>query len=185
MRINYLGIIASAIVLTCLLLPWFTVTTTQTNSSGATVTAEYTVYLYQVTTNVNGVEQATQLHVWFGLSTLILLSVTGVGCFIGSLRNGKKGRLILVFTGILAMVSVMTFAVSLQNNMLAPQSSMPGYAASIFQSGTWQMASGFWVALFAGVVNLVSLPTHPMRQILLQQPLERQVTRAKKEEKTD
>ncbi len=91
MKINYLGIIAGAIVLSCLLLPWFTVTTTQTTSAGTTETAAFTVYLYQVTTTVNGAEQAAQLHVWLGLSTLILLTVTGVGCIIGSLRNGKKG----------------------------------------------------------------------------------------------
>jgi hypothetical protein len=185
MKINYLGIIAGVIVLTCLLLPWYTVTTTQTTPAGATETASFTVYLYQVTTTVNGVEQATQLHVWLGLSTLILLTVTGVGCIIGSLRNGRKGRLILVFTGILALVSVMTFGLSLQQNNLAPQNTVPDYTASTFQNGTWQMASGFWIALSAGVLNLVSLPTHPMRQMLLQRPLKPQITHAKKEEKTD
>ena len=84
MRINYLGIIAGVIVLTCLLLPWYTVTTTNTTPTGTTKTTSFTVYLYQVTTTVNGVEQTTQLHVWLGLSTLILLTVTGVGCIIGS-----------------------------------------------------------------------------------------------------
>jgi fucose 4-O-acetylase-like acetyltransferase len=185
MKVNYLGIIAGIIVLTSLLLPWYTVTTTQTTSTGAQETAQFTVYLYQVTTNVNGAEQATELHVWLGLSTLILLTLTGVGCLIGSLRNGKKGRLILVFTGILALISVMTFGFSLQRNILAPQSAVPDYTASVFQSGTWQMASGFWVALSAGVLNLVSLPTHPMRQMLLKRPLENPVALASKEEKTN
>ncbi len=184
MKVNYLAIIAGAIVLISLLLPWYTVTTTQTTSTGAQETSQYTVYLYQVTTNVNGVEQATQLHVWLGLSTLILLTLTGVGCLFGSLRNGKKGRLMLIFTGILAIVSVMTFGFSLQHNMLAPQNTVPDLTASIFQSGTWQMAEGFWVALSAGVLNLVSLPTHPMRQMLLKRPLETPVTHASEEEKT-
>ena len=185
MKVNYLGIIAGVIVLTCLLLPWYTVTTTNTTPTGTTETTSFTVYLYQVTTTVNGVEQATQLHVWLGLSTLILLSVTGVGCIVGSLRNGRKGRLMLVFTGILALVSVMTFGLALHQNNLAPQFSVPDYTASTFRSGTWQMASGFWIALSAGVLNLISLPTHPMRQMLLKAPLKPQIARATDEEEAD
>ena len=194
MKVNYLGIIAGTIVLACLFFPWFTVTTTQTASTGATNTIEFKVYLYQLSTTVNGVQQTTPVNVWLGLSTLVLLIVTGIGCLIGSLRDGKKGRLILVFTGILALISVMTFGLNLQNNIFSAESIIPGYTTSLFQTGTasiatdlaysysWQMASGFWVALFAGVLNLVSLPTHPMRQMLMQRPLERQLTRSKKEE---
>ncbi len=79
----------------------------------------------------------------------------------------------------------MTLRLSLHQNNLAPQNSVPDYTASTFQSRTWQMASGFWIALSAGVLNLVSLPTHPMRQMLLHRPLKPQITHANKEEKAD
>jgi len=92
---------------------------------------------------------------------------------VGSLIVGKNGKMILVIAGILALLSIIIFAVGLQGEF--SDLTAAGYPGDIglFSSGSWSfmgatmdystyLTFGFWLALVAAILAFISLVKHPM-----------------------
>ena len=140
---------------------------------GIKMSAGVSVYPYQATASALGVTQTVAMELWFGSAALVLIVMAGVLGIVGSLVIGKNGKMILVVAGILALLSIIIFAVGLQGELskAAPVSGFP--VVSLFSSGSYSFGAasmdystylsfGFWLALVAAIIAFISSLKHPM-----------------------
>ncbi len=168
-KINYLAIIAGAIALASFVLPWFA-----GRFSSSDVNMEFTAYLYQIAGAANSVSQTTFVSIWFGWVAIAFLLIAAFNSFAGSVSVGKKGQLLILSAGILAILSMVVFAAGLVNSDFVASDINPRYTINYFQnsfgltdeqidawySSSWSISYGFWLALAAGIVAFASLVTH-------------------------
>lgn len=173
MKINYVGIIACIIAFISLLLPWWTMTAS-VEAMEMTVSADLSVYLYEAKVSAMGISQTVTMDLWFSWAALVLIVIAGVSGIVGSVIIGKTGKMILIVTGILALFSIIVFAVGLQSE-LSKAPPMPDFPkVGLFSSGSFTMMDeismnyssyltfGFWLALVAAIIAFISLLKHPM-----------------------
>ncbi len=103
-KINYLAIIAGIIALISLALPWF-----NGGFKGDIYDMQFTASLYQIMGTVNGVSQTTFASVWFGWAAIAFLLIGIINSLVGSITIGKKGQLLILSAGILALMSMVVF----------------------------------------------------------------------------
>lgn len=183
MKLNYIAIVASIIAFASLALPWWTMTIRPhyLYARRMGISVEFLAYPYQTKTSTTGVpqnvmerESAGAGEPWFGLATFTLIVIAGIAGIVGSVMVGKTGRIILIVTGILALLSVIVFAAGLQNE-LSNEALLSGFPeVSLFSSGIYSvegvlsmdystyLSAGFWLALVAAIVAFISLLKHPM-----------------------
>ena len=169
LRINYFGILAAVLAFASLGFPWFFVTATSYDQS---IHMSYTAYLYQIQGSVNGIPATAFPNIWFVMSALVLIIVTAVCCLAGSFQVGRRGQLLLLAAGIVALLSIVVFGAGLLNSDYANSSLEPGAIMNLFPSGTfgqttvdvamqngynfsWYLSIGFWLAIGVAIMAFV------------------------------
>jgi hypothetical protein len=174
MRLNYLAIIAGIIALISLAFPWFI-----GGFNASDVKMQFTASLYQITGVVNNVTQTVTIAVWFGVTATAFLIIAAICAFSGSFVAGKKGQLLILAAGILALMSMVVFGAGIANSNFAVMDLNPRYTLSYFPNNfgltadqidnnwynySWSLSFGFWLALAAGIIAFASLITHNMKK---------------------
>lgn len=176
-KINYLALIAGILALVTLALPWF-----NGAFKGETNDMQFTASLYQISGTVNGTSESTIALVWFGLVSIAFLVVSAVASFAGSVFVGKRGQMLILFGGILALLSMAVFGAGMLNSDFANMDLNPAYTLSYFPDNfgltaqqidadwyhySWSLNVGFWMALVTGIIGFASLVVHnPKKQVL-------------------
>jgi hypothetical protein len=172
LKINYIGVIAGILAFLSLAFPWWVMSMSAT-ALEITISGEISMFLYQTTSSVMGMSQTVMMDLWFCWVALALIVMSGVAGIAGSVLIGEKGKRILLIAGILALLSIIIFAVGLQNELAKapPVSGFP--SVGLFSSGSFNymegismqylsyLTIGFWLALVAAIMALVSLAKHP------------------------
>ncbi|MCL6578332.1 MAG: hypothetical protein K6T73_02980 [Candidatus Bathyarchaeota archaeon] len=141
---NYIGIIAGILAFISIALPWWTYSAIADSSD---------LYLYQVGTIAGGT-----IETWFVWTALALIIIGGIIAIVGSVM--AKGKTILLGGGVLALLSIIIFAVGLQ--MELPK--IPVSGIGLFSGGSdWStyLSYGFWIALVAAIIAFVAFVKHP------------------------
>jgi hypothetical protein len=174
-KINFIAIIAGILALASLALPWFV-----GGFNSSDVNMEFTAYLYQIAGVVNSVSQTVTVAVWFGLVAVAFLLIAAVSSFVGSFVVGKKGQLLILAAGILALMSMVVFGAGILNSNFVVEELNPRYTLSYFPNNfgltadqidngwydySWSLSIGFWLALGSAIVAFVSLVTHNMQKV--------------------
>jgi hypothetical protein len=158
---NVIGIVGGIIALISLALPWWTMTAS-TSAYFFNYSGTASIYPYQATANYAGVSAAVNINIWYGWAALILVVFGGLMGIIGSIA--RNARTILVAGGLLALLSIIVFAVGLQN-ALSSTVVLTGYPiVGLFSSGSLSgyanystyLSYGFWLALVAAITMLVA-----------------------------
>ncbi len=169
MKVNYFGIIAAVLALASLALPWFSVTMT---AYGEPIKMQFTSYLWQIQGTVNGVSATAFPNVWFVWGALALTVVVAVACLAGSFFAGRKGLLLLLVAGILALLAMVVFGAGLLSSNYANADSEPASVMGLFSSNAfgitvdsamqysydfvWYLSYGFWLAIGAAIMGFVA-----------------------------
>jgi len=173
LKINYIGIIACIIAFITLALPWWTMKAS-VEAMETTISVDLSVYLHQAKVSAMGISATTTMDLWFGWAALALIVVAGAAGIVGSLIVGKTGKIILIVTGILALLSIIIFAAGLQGELskAPPATGFP--EIGLFSSGSFNLMGGismgyssyltfgFWLALVAAIIAFISSLKHPM-----------------------
>ena len=163
LRLNYLGFIGGILALISLALPWWSLNYSG-SPMGSIVSVEGNLYLYQTTVTTIGVSlSASTNHPWYCSIALAFVVLGGLLGLAGSvIANGR--RTVLSLGGILALFSIIIFAVGLQNQI----SNGSGFPAGVglFSSGSYghlgmdyssYLSFGFWLALVAAITMFATL----------------------------
>ena len=81
------------------------------------MSAGVSIYPYQATASAMGASAIVTMELWFGWAALAFIVITGIAGIVGSLIVGKNGKIILTVAGILALLSIIIFAIGLQNEL--------------------------------------------------------------------
>lgn len=158
---NIIGIVGAIIAFVSIVVPWWTMTVSA-STLGYSYSADVSIYPYQATASVLGISSSVSIDIWYGWVALVLVLIGGVLGIAGSLA--QRTRMILVAGGLLALLSVIIFAVGLQSE-LSNTAIITGYpTVSLFSSGsilgyanyTTYLSFGFWLALLAAIVMLAA-----------------------------
>lgn len=170
MKINYIGIVAGIFAFISLALPWWTFTMSA-EAMGFSISVDLSVSLYQAKASAIGMSQTVTMDLWFGWAALALILIAGVGAIVGSMIIGKTGKMILIVAGILALLSVIIFAAGLQNELSKAPLASGFPEVGLFSTGSWSIMGtsmnylsyltfGFWLALVAAIMSLISSGKH-------------------------
>jgi len=198
MKINYIGIAAAIIAFVSLALPWWIMPFSGTMTVGFTeveMSGDISVYTHdaRVTVKAMGFKETQSMvddfSIWYGYAALALIVVAGVAGIVGSLIVGKRGRMILVVAGVLALLSIIIFAAGLDHELVSPGGEVePGAELTnvrasgsfgLFSSGSFSadvpgegysmefdystyLTFGFWLAVVATILTFVSFLIHSM-----------------------
>jgi len=140
---------------------------------GMSMSAYVSIYPYQATASAMGASATVTMELWFGWAAFALIIIAGIAGIVGSLIVGKNGKIILTIAGILALLSIMIFAIGLQNELskAPPVSGFP--EVGLFSSSSYSfmgasmdystyLTFGFWLALITAIIAFISLDKHPM-----------------------
>jgi hypothetical protein len=168
LKVNYFGIAAAVLALVSLALSWFSVTMT---AYGASINMQFTAFLYQIHGTVNGVSASAFPNVWFVWGALVLMMAVAAGCFAGSFLAGRKELLLLLTTGILALLALLVFGAGLLSSNYANSNFEPASVMGLFSSNAfgltannamqygydfvWYFSYGFWLAIGAAIMAFV------------------------------
>jgi dolichyl-phosphate-mannose--protein O-mannosyl transferase len=149
-------------------LPWWTTTVSLGTS--------YSLYLNEAAATFPA--SMSLWYAWTALAVIIIAAVLGV---LGSLVEST--RLILLVGALLTLLSVVIFAVGLQNELSNLGSSfwgsilLGGPAVGLFSSGSYlgvdyttYLSFGFWLALIGAILMLVACRKRPAARIPTAQP---------------
>lgn len=157
---NLLGLIGGVIAFISLVLPWWAMTLSA-SALGFSYSATVSIYPYQATASTMGFSSTVSVNLWYGWAALALIIVGGILGIAGSLVT--KGRIVILVGGLLALLSIIIFAVGLQSELSQPLGfGLP--QASLFSSGTYAglanyvayLSFGFWIALVSAIIMLVA-----------------------------
>jgi hypothetical protein len=158
---NIIGIVGGIIAFISLALPWWTMTVSGT--SGLSFSGGVSIYPYQATAAAEGVSLHVTIDIWYGWAALVLVVMGGLLGIVGSLVQST--RLILVAGGLLALLSIVIFAVGLQSE-LSKSTLVSGWpVVALFSSNgsfmgylnyTAYLSLGFWLALVSAITMLVA-----------------------------
>jgi hypothetical protein len=176
LKINYIGVIAGILAFISLALPWWVMSMSAT-ALEITVSGDISMFLYQTTSSVMGMSQTVTMDLWFCWIVLALILIAGVAGIVGSVLIGKNGKTVLLIAGILALLSIIIFAIGLQSE-LSKAPPVPGFpSVGLFSSGSFNfmegismqyssyLTFGFWLALIAAILAFVSLLRHPTQEV--------------------
>ena len=159
---NILGIIGGVIAFISLVLPWWSMTLSASALTSLTsYSASVSIYPYQATAGTMGFSSTVNVNLWYGWAALALIIVGGILSTAGSLVS--KGRIVILVGGLLALLSIIIFAVGLQSELSQPLAT--GFPqVSLFSSGTYYglanyvtyLSFGFWIALVSAIIMLVA-----------------------------
>lgn len=139
---------------------------------GVELSVDTSVYPHQATASTMGMSATVAMELWYGWAALVLIVIAGIASIVGSLIIGKTGKMLLIVAGILALLSIIIFAVGLQGE-LSKAPPVSGYpSVDLFSSGSWDymgvtmdyssyLTFGFWLALVAAILAFISLLKHP------------------------
>jgi len=149
---NYIGIIGGILAFISLALPWWTV-----SASVMGITVSTDLYLYQVGT-VSGVT----LEAWYAWIALAFIIIGGLLGIVGSVT--AMGKKLLMVGGVLALLSIIIFAVGLQMDL--SKVAIPGlglFSSVSYMGGSWStyLSYGFWLALVAAIIMFVAIRIKP------------------------
>jgi len=173
LKINYIGIVAGVVAFISLALPWWTMTMSA-EAGGMTMSMDVSIYPYQARTSVMGVSQTFNMELWFGWAALALIALAGIAGIVGSVLVAKTGKTLLMVAGILALLSIIIFAVGLQGELstAVPVAGLPevglfssgsfDFGAGIFMDYSTYLTFGFWLALIAAIIAFVASTMHPV-----------------------
>ena len=155
MNMNYLGIAAAILVFVSVVLPWWTIATSNQSYN-------ISIYLYRASRDANG-DYFDSPNTWYCQSALILLIIAGLTGLVGSIVS-YRFRGMLAIGGSLVLASLVIFASGLQNFL--SQSFAGGIGLfSQFQgdsgSVTTYLTFGFWTALVATILMFVAIIRRP------------------------
>jgi hypothetical protein len=141
-------------------MPWWNVSATvPVIGLGNSTAIDFPLYLHEVSAGVlgNPPSQVIILGLWFCWAALALTALAGLLAIVGSVR-ADKGRRILLISGVIAVISVIVFAVGLQDDL-----SRTGSGLDLFKtaSGSWgtitaYLSFGFWGALVSAATMLAA-----------------------------
>lgn len=155
MKLNYIGIIGAILAFVSIALPWWTWSMTYETIGGSA-----DLYLYQ-NSGTFWTSLPTADEAWFCWAALVFIIVGGLLGIVGSATGyGKK---MLIGGGVLALLSIIIFAVGLQN-WLSPLGGLIG----VFSSGSGYssyLSYGFWLALAAMILMFVAIIMKPKEQV--------------------
>ena len=163
------SIVGGLLAISSLAFPWWTVSVVF-QLMGIDRPGYMSLYLYRADTSALGWSRSSQLNLSFGWITLALVvSASLLGILGGLLR---RTRMVLI-GGSCAIASTMVFVAALQSELLngpvvpwgfivtgvfSSATIDQGYLSSV--SYTAYLSFGFWIALAAGVILLVSVKCH-------------------------
>jgi hypothetical protein len=158
LKLNIIGVVGVIILFISLALPWWMMTL----SINASYSGNVVIYPYQATASLNFPGSSTlviRTDFWYGWVALAFVILGGLLGIAGSLLRGA--RVLLVGGGLLALLSIIIFAVGLQSD-LSNSSFAEGWPAlGLFVSGTFggyayttYLSFGFWLALAATIIML-------------------------------
>jgi len=141
-------------------MPWWTVTASvPVMGLGNSTAIDFPLYLYEASAGVlaNPPTRVVTLNLWFCWATLALAALAALLAIVGSAVSGK-GKWILVIGGVVALLSIVVFAVGLQSELSTTGSGLDLFTVA---SGTWGTLTtypsfGFWGAFVAAVIMLVA-----------------------------
>jgi hypothetical protein len=123
------------------------------------------------------------MNLWYAWTALAVIIIGGVLGILGSLMEST--RLVLLVGAMLTLLSVVIFAVGLQNQLSYLGSSfwgstLPGGpTVGLFSSGSYvgvdyttYLSFGFWLALIGAILMLVACRRRPVTTIPTVQPLQ-------------
>lgn len=171
MKPNYIGIVGGILAFISLALPWWTM-----SMSSSIMTMSYSVdvsvYPYQAKASAMGMSITFTMELWFGWVALVLVVLGGLLGILGSLLSNQRKRL-LISGGVLALLSIVIFAIGLQNELLkAPV--VPGFpTVGLFSSSSYDylgasmnystyLSFGFWLALVAAIIMFIASMRKPV-----------------------
>ena len=164
MKPNIIGIIGVVILFISLALPWWTMVLSPSQIVSLDgYSGNVMIYPYQATASLNtpGSSLVFRTDFWYGWVALALVILGGILAIAGSLLQGAK--LILVGGGIMALLSIIIFALGLQSD-LSGSTFVTGWPAlGLFVNGTFggysyttYLSYGFWLALAATIIILLA-----------------------------
>ena len=167
MKLNVFGIIGGIVAFISLLFPWWTMIV---SSPSGNASVSISIYTYEVTRTLtigsSGIPQVTDVNIWYGWIAIVLIIIGGFISIVGSIRERTRGP--IAAGGLMMLFSIIIFAIGLQNELSTqPLSLWP--ARSLFSSGNWNiyfpfsayLTYGFWLALAAAIITLLSLLWKP------------------------
>lgn len=176
MKLNYIGIIGAILAFVSIALAWWTMAITATGE--ITVSGDLSIWTYQAKLSMMGMTidlvnppiGITPLNLWFGYAALALVIIGGVLGIVGSVT--ALGKKMLIGGGLLVLLSLIIFAVGL-NNTLSAGPLYPSFPqVGLFTSGTLSGANystyltyGFWIALVAMILMFVAIIIKPKEQV--------------------
>lgn len=171
MKPNYIGIVGGILAFISLALPWWTM-----SMSSSIMTMSYSVdvsvYPYQAKASAMGMSITFTMELWFGWVALVLVVLGGLLGILGSLLSNQRKRL-LISGSVLALLSIVIFAIGLQNE-LSKAPVVPGFpTVGLFSSSSYDylgasmnystyLSFGFWLALVAAIIMFIASMRKPV-----------------------
>jgi hypothetical protein len=157
---NAIGIAGGIIALISLALPWWTMT--MSSAEMTSFSEEVSIYPYQATASIGGTSAAVTIPIWYAWAAFVLVVIGGSLGILGSLVQST--RIIVAAGGLLALLSIIIFAAGLQDELSKSAVTSGGPSVGLFSSGSFMgianyttyLSFGFWLALIAAIIMLVS-----------------------------
>ena len=160
MKPNIIGIVGVIILFVSLALPWWTMALSPSEIVSIDgYSGNVMIYPYQATASLNppGSTIVFRTDFWYGWVALALVILGGILALAGSLLHGAKG--LLVGGGIMALLSIVIFALGLQSDLAGSTFAAGWPALGLFVNGTYggyayttYLSYGFWLALAATII---------------------------------
>jgi len=171
LKLNYFGIVGAILAFVSLVLPWW-VYSLRSSALGNSVYDGATLYTFQAKVTMIGISTVAS-NPWYSSTALVFLVLGGLAGLIGSVI-GKGRRIALALGGILALFSVVVFAVGLQNDISNGVFAGLPKGAFLFSSGSYgvfeapfnystYLSFGFWLAFIAAIVMFAAIAREPAK----------------------
>jgi hypothetical protein len=163
---NIIGLAGGVIAFISLALPWWTMAISST-IMGISLSGEASIYPYQATASAGGTSTAVTIPIWYAWAAFVLIVIGGSLGIIASLAQST--RMLLVAGGLLALLSIIIFAAGLQNELSKSTITAGWPMVGLFSSGSFMgytnyttyLSFGFWLALAAAIIMLLSSRRKP------------------------
>jgi len=166
LKLNYVGIVGAIVAFVSLALPWW-VMNFSGSFLGTSVSGQATVNLYQASASAMGTSVPISLNLWYGWTALAFVVIGALLSLAGSIITRRR-KAFLAAGGVLVLLSIIVFAVGLQNQISSGSLSTGFPNVSLFSSGSFSYSSvtvnystyltfGFWLALVAAIIMFVAI----------------------------
>jgi len=183
LKLNIIGIVGVILLFVSLALPWWTMSLSSAVMN-TNVSEDISVYPYQATVSTSGAPEAIDIGIWYGWVALALVLISGMIGIIASVKTGKAK--LLAISGMLALLSIIIFAVGLQCELANLASVKDFPSIGLFDSGSYDheglsviysasLSFGFWLALAAVIVIFLASMKKPAPVVTVPLPASPQV----------